>query len=297
MVVNPQGMAAGKNQHATNCGSGVAIGPRVLSRVKEKSPSMTVPPTRWSKSQTITDTADSAALRSLKLSRYSRTFAQLMILVREIGNVLDAESLQMDRQTLGAYDHDAAAFAKEWEAQPVPVDVYDLIGRYFDPGLTADIGCGSGRDTNWFSKNGYTAIGFDASEGLLAEARRLHPGIEFRYAALPELNGIADGVFNNVFCETVIMHLSADAIEPSVKRLVEILRLNGTLYLSWRVTEKEDKRDDRGRLYSAFDPTLAFRALASQKILFNDHLVSPSSGKTIQRMIVRKVGGPTRYVA
>jgi SAM-dependent methyltransferase len=227
----------------------------------------------------------------------TRTFAQLMILVREIGNVLDAESLQMDRQTLGAYDHDAASFAKKWEAQPVPVDVYDLIGRYFDPGLTADIGCGSGRDTNWFSKNGYTAIGFDASEGLLAEARRLHPGIEFRCAALPELDGIADGVFNNVFCETVIMHLSADAIEPSVKRLVEILRLNGTLYLSWRVTEKEDKRDDRGRLYSAFDPTLAFRALASQKILFNDHLVSPSSGKTIQRMIVRKVGGPTRYVA
>jgi SAM-dependent methyltransferase len=227
----------------------------------------------------------------------TRTFAQLMILVREIGNVLDAESLQMDRQTLGAYDHDAAAFAKEWEAQPVPVDVYDLIGRYFDPGLTADIGCGSGRDTNWFSKNGNRVIGFDASEGLLAEARRLHPGIEFRYAALPELNGIADGVFNNVFCETVIMHLSADAIEPSVKRLVEILRPNGTLYLSWRVTEKEDKRDDRGRLYSAFDPTLAFRALASQKILFNDHLISPSSGKTIQRMIVRKVGGPTRYVA
>jgi hypothetical protein len=36
----------------------------------------------------------------------------------------------MDRQTLGAYDHDAAAFAKEWEAQPVPVDVYDLIRRY-----------------------------------------------------------------------------------------------------------------------------------------------------------------------
>jgi SAM-dependent methyltransferase len=206
-------------------------------------------------------------------------------------------SLQMDRQTLEAYDDAAAAFAKEWEAQPVPVDVYDLIRRYFDPALTADIGCGSGRDTSWLSKNGYTAIGFDASEGLLAEARRLHPGIEFWCAALPELNGIADGVFNNVFCETVIMHLPADAIEPSVKRLVEILRPNGTLYLSWRVTEKEDKRDDRGRLYSAFDPTLAFRALASQKILFNDHLVSRSSGKTIQRMIVRKIGGPTRYVA
>jgi SAM-dependent methyltransferase len=173
----------------------------------------------------------------------------------------------------------------------------NIIRQYFDPGLTADIGCGSGRDTNWLSNNGYTAIGFDASEGLLAAARRLHPGVEFRYAALPELNGIADDVLSNVLCETVIMHLSADAIELSVKRLVEILQLDGTLYLSWRVTEKEDKRDDRERLYSAFDPTLVLRALASEKILFNDHLVSPSSGKAIQRIIVRKVGGPTRHVA
>lgn len=203
----------------------------------------------------------------------------------------------MDRQTLNAYDQDAAAFANEWETQPPPLDMYGLIRQYFEPGLTADIGCGSGRDTNWLSQNGYTAIGFDASEGLLAAARRLHPGIEFRYAALPELHGIADEVFSNVLCETVIMHLSADAIERSVRRLVEILRLDGTLYLSWRVTEKADKRDDRERLYSAFDPTLVLRALASEKILFNDHLVSPSSGKAIQRIIVRKVGGSIRQVA
>ncbi|MGC1780023.1 MAG: class I SAM-dependent methyltransferase [Xanthobacteraceae bacterium] len=202
----------------------------------------------------------------------------------------------MDRQTLGAYDHDAAAFADEWEAQPPPADVYNLIRRHFDPGLTADIGCGSGRDTNWLNKNGYTAIGFDASDGLLTEARRLHPGVEFRYAALPELKGIADGAIN-FFCETVIMHLSADAIEPSIKRLLEILQLGGALYLSWRVTEKKDKRDERGRLYSTFDPTLALRALESDKILFNDQLVSPSSGKAIQRVIVRKVSGPTRHGA
>src|SRR5579871_6973193 len=102
-----------------------------------------------------------------------------MILVRKT-EVSSTPSFQMDRQTLDAYDQDAAAFANEWETQPPPVDMYDLIRQYFEPGLTADIGCGSGRDTNWLSKNGYTAIGFDASEGLLAAARRLHPGIEFQ---------------------------------------------------------------------------------------------------------------------
>lgn len=59
MVVNRKEWRLGKT------GSGVAIEPRVLSRVREKGPSMTVPPTRWSKSQRITDTADSAALSRL----------------------------------------------------------------------------------------------------------------------------------------------------------------------------------------------------------------------------------------
>jgi SAM-dependent methyltransferase len=93
----------------------------------------------------------------------------------------------MDRQTLDAYDHDAAAFANEWEAQPPPVDIYDLIRQYFDPGLTADIGCGSGRDADWLSKNGYTAIGFDASEGLLAVNR--HPTLTHHPNRSNPLNG------------------------------------------------------------------------------------------------------------
>jgi len=75
--------------------------------------------------------------------------------------------------------------------------------RYFDVGPTADIGCGSVRDTQWLT-------GYDTSERLLAEARRLHPSA--RYAALPELHNIADETFCNVLCETVIMHLPPDAI-------------------------------------------------------------------------------------
>jgi SAM-dependent methyltransferase len=194
----------------------------------------------------------------------------------------------VDRLTLGAYDDHPAAFAREWQAQAPPLDLYDLIRRYFSVGPTADIGCGSGRDTYWLSKNGYGAIGFDASKGLLAEAHRLHPDIEFRYAALPELVGVEAEAFSNILCETVIMHLPVDAIAPSATRLLQILRPGGTLLLSWRVTDTEDKRDDRGRLYSAFDPAVVLRAVLTERILLNERLVSPSSGKAVQRIIVRK---------
>jgi len=51
----------------------------------------------------------------------------------------------MDRKTLAAYDHDAAAFAKGWHEQPAPVDLQDIVARFFIKGeVTADIGCGSG---------------------------------------------------------------------------------------------------------------------------------------------------------
>jgi SAM-dependent methyltransferase len=197
----------------------------------------------------------------------------------------------MDDATLAAYDRDAAGFAREWAEQPPPSDLHATVRRFFAPGLTADIGCGSGRDAAWLTANGYPAHGFDASEGLLGEARRRHPEIPFSEAALPELPGIKDGSFTNVLCETVIMHLDPEAITPSVERLLAILAPGGTLYLSWRVTSGADRRDEHGRLYAAFDPDRVLRALTGTEILLDEQVGSVSSGKLIRRMVLRKPAG------
>ena len=195
----------------------------------------------------------------------------------------------MDQQTLAAYDLDAADFARQWHDQPAPYDLHALIGRFFRPGPTADIGCGSGREVAWLAAHGFPAVaGYDASTGLLSEARARYPRLTFGTAALPDLAGIPDGSFDNVLCETVIMHLAADAIAPSVERLMAILRPGGVLYLSWRVTEGADQRDPHGRLYAAFDKRCVTRALAGATTLLDEQTVSASSGKTIHRIIARK---------
>ena len=94
----------------------------------------------------------------------------------------------MDRKTLAAYDQDAAAFAKDWHDQPAPVDLQEIVERFFVRGGTsADIGCGSGREVGWLNANGFSTTGFDASEGLLKEANRRYPGLKFKHAELPEL--------------------------------------------------------------------------------------------------------------
>ena len=195
----------------------------------------------------------------------------------------------MDRKTLAAYDSGAAAFAKDWHDQPAPVDLHEIVERFFVRGGTsADIGCGCGREVGWLNSNGFSAVGFDASEGLLAEARRRYPGLKFSAAELPDLKGI--GTFDNVLCETVIMHLERKQIAPSVRRLLDIVKPSGILYLSWRVTEDADHRDAQGRLYAAFDAALVLAELKTTTVLLDEEAVSAPSGKKIHRLVVKKAG-------
>jgi len=195
----------------------------------------------------------------------------------------------MDRQTRDAYDRGASAFARDWHEQPAPVDLQSTVVRFFiKGGRTCDIGCGSGREVAWLNANGFLAEGFDASDGLLAEARRRYPDLKFAHAELPELSGIAANTFDNVLCETVIMHLDRALIAPSVHRLLDIAKPSGILYLSWRVTEGADLRDANGRLYAAFDAALVREACANATLLLDEEVVSASSGKRVHRLVARK---------
>jgi SAM-dependent methyltransferase len=195
----------------------------------------------------------------------------------------------VDRPTLAAYDRDAAAFARDWHEQPAPTDLHDIVKRFFVAGgATADIGCGSGREVAWLNVNGFPAKGFDASDGLLSEARRRYPQLEFAHAELPALGGVATDAFDNVLCETVIMHLDRALVPPSVRRMLEIVKPGGVFYLSWRVTEGDDQRDKHERLYAAFEPSLVRSELAAATTLLDEERISASSGKTIHRLVVRK---------
>jgi SAM-dependent methyltransferase len=194
----------------------------------------------------------------------------------------------MDRTTVGAYDAGAATFARDWHEQPVPADLHALVKRFFRPGHTADIGCGSGREVAFLAANQFDPVGYDASDALLEQARARYPRLTFREGMLPELTGIADASFDNVLCETVIMHLPREQIAPSVHRMLAILKPGGVLYTSWRVTEDGDQRDPHGRLYTAFDAGLVRDALAGASIVLDDEQVSQSSGKRIHRIVARK---------
>ena len=192
----------------------------------------------------------------------------------------------MDSATLAAYDSDPQAFVQRWLGEPEPADMYALFRQFFRRGPTADIGSGSGRDAAWLAANGYPTTGYDVSEGLLAQARARFPQIEFKRAALPDLAGVPDRHFDNVCCETVIMHLPREDIGPAVTRMLEILKPGGVLYLSFRIKANADHREKDGRLFTAHVNEEARGALAGLPILL-DGTVPRAKGGIIQRLVAR----------
>ncbi|MEM5317408.1 class I SAM-dependent methyltransferase [Paraburkholderia sp. JHI869] len=192
----------------------------------------------------------------------------------------------MDSKTIETYTSGAAGYTTEWANQPAPGDLYARLTQYFRPrGTTVDVGCGSGRDVAWLNDHGYPAVGYDASEGLIAQAAAEYPRYAFGLATLPELTGVPNASFDNALCETVIMHLPVAQIDAACRRLVELLKPGGVLYLSWRVTAGDSARDSAGRLYSAFDPVLVIGALEGTTIALDEDAVNRSSGKRVQRIV------------
>lgn len=194
----------------------------------------------------------------------------------------------MDSRTQSAYSSNAQDYSQDWLAQPEPSDMYELFKKYFKAkGQTADIGCGNGRDSSWLASQGYKVTGYDSSDELIQIASKLFPNIEFKRANLPTLGDLQRS-FDNVVCETVIMHLPLEQIKLSILSLKRILKSNGVLYLSWRVTENQDTRHSDGRLYSAFESQFILDQFDKKGILHFEDKISASSGKRVCRLIFQK---------
>ncbi len=194
-----------------------------------------------------------------------------------------------DKKTKAAYESNAALYSKDWLAQPPPADMYALLEKHLvKGGTTADIGCGNGRDAHWLMQNSYLVTGFDYSDTLLAEARKLFPDIDFRKAQLPLLAEINEQ-FDNVVCETVIMHLAKKDIPSALLNLQRVIKNNGRLYLSWRVTENADQRQNDGRLYSVYTADFIKNGLKACRLIHFEDVTSASSGKRVCRLVMEKM--------
>jgi len=97
------------------------------------------------------------------------------------------------------------------------------------PGLALDAACGTGRLTRLLLGLGHRVIGVDASEAMLARARRDLPAAEFRAGSLTALP-VAPATCDLVTCGLALTHLAS--LGPAIGELAQALRPGGRLVLS-----------------------------------------------------------------
>ncbi|MBU2639865.1 MAG: class I SAM-dependent methyltransferase, partial [Nanoarchaeota archaeon] len=100
-------------------------------------------------------------------------------------------------------------------------------------GKILDLGCGSGRDVQYFIDYSLDAMGIDASEKLIEEGKRRVPTGKFEVMDITKLN-FEDGIFDGVWAQDSISYVSKDELGGVLKKVNSILKSNGMFFVSVR---------------------------------------------------------------
>lgn len=121
--------------------------------------------------------------------------------------------------TRTSYDEVAETVAQLWrndlDHKPWDRAALAAFAELVGPGgRVADVGCGTGRITGHLAGLGLDVFGIDLSPGMLAVARRDHPGLSFTVGSMTDLS-IADASLAGLVSFYSIIHLPP-ALLPEV---------------------------------------------------------------------------------
>jgi 8-oxo-dGTP diphosphatase len=145
-------------------------------------------------------------------------------------------------ETIQTYDRIAAAFAERNFGASLDGAHEDFARAIVGNAPTQrfrilDAGCGPGRDSKWFHERGFQTIGVDLSAGMLAEARRRAPDVDFRQADLRSLD-FPDGYFDGIWCSASLLHVKRSDV-PLVLKSFNRLLGHGYLWLAVKAGQGE----------------------------------------------------------
>jgi SAM-dependent methyltransferase len=129
--------------------------------------------------------------------------------------------------------HYADRFGTELDGKPADRALLDrFAAEVAGRGPVWDVGCGpAGHVTAYLARRGVAASGADLSPGAVAEARRRHPGLDFRVADMLRLPA-ADGSLAGIVAFYSVIHLPRPQIPAVLAEFRRVLAPGGSLLLA-----------------------------------------------------------------
>ncbi|MCG3872837.1 class I SAM-dependent methyltransferase [Psychrobacter sp. Ps7] len=157
---------------------------------------------------------------------------------------------QSFKSTLNYYDENAVEFA----CQTLSIDMHDLYELFInqlpqrDTQCILDVGCGSGRDSNYFAKQGYEVTAIDASAELIQWAEQHHMSSRITWVHL-DFSSIEKQAWENKFtgiwaCAS-LLHVPFLELPFIINSLLDTFTDDGVMYVSFKYGKGERVDEER----------------------------------------------------
>jgi SAM-dependent methyltransferase len=181
--------------------------------------------------------------------------------------------------TLQYYQDNAKNLAQRYESADVR-NIHDLLVKTFSTnGLLLELGCGSGRDASFLSKNNFKITAIDASCEMIAEAKKIHPEISksLYVKSIPDGLDFKNETFDGIYSIATLMHLTQNSIQKTMKKVHSLLKYGGIFLFSVSI-ERDDidehEEDVNRRLFTTMPKDRWIDLCATQGFQLLDQMIS-----------------------
>ncbi|MDZ7672895.1 MAG: methyltransferase domain-containing protein [Halanaerobiales bacterium] len=142
--------------------------------------------------------------------------------------------------------------AEKYYENTVDVDMSPLYKEFIkhikENGHILDAGCGSGRDSLYFLKQGYEVTAIDGSKNLSKLSSKLI-GQEVKCMKFEDID--YKNKFDGLWACASLLHVKRENMKDILYNFSKALKMNGVLYSSFKYGNKEVYKN--GRLFNYYD--------------------------------------------
>jgi ubiquinone/menaquinone biosynthesis C-methylase UbiE len=178
-------------------------------------------------------------------------------------------SQDFDERTIDYYNQHADEYAVTSFSPEITNNVShfqeELLKRLDRGARILDAGCGVGRDTRYFIKEGRIVIAFDASKEMVRRCRE-YPHAYCKQMTFAELQYNEE--FDAVWACASLLHLRPDQAREAIRRLTTALKIGGVMYIALKLGEpSESGHDIDGRYFTYYTESSAKQLYENDKRL------------------------------